>query len=133
MSEFELGQRYCPDCGCPASRCESYGPGRKCCPDCKHRAAAIPCVDENDWFYLLRFPDGTVAQCAGDWDVAHKHLRLIRAEPGWPKGGPVPTLIGAYGPNRIGGPEGRGGVYSYGYTPTLIGSIDVPRGGWIRV
>lgn len=92
-------------------------------------APAIPRVDERDWYYLIRFPDGHVAQCAGDWDVAHKHLRMIRAEPCF-AGGPVPTLIGAYGPNRVGGPEGRGGVYSYGYTPDVIGSIDVPRPEW---
>ena len=92
-------------------------------------APAIPRVDDRDWYYLIRFPDGHVAQCAGDWDVAHKHLRLIRAEPCFAVG-PVPTLIGAYGPNRIGGPDGRGGVYSYGYTPDVIGSIDVPRPEW---
>lgn len=27
----------CRDCGCPARRCNSYGCGRKCCPDCDHR------------------------------------------------------------------------------------------------
>ena len=90
---------------------------------------SIPRVDERGWHYLIRFPDGHVAQCAGDWDVAHKHLRLIRAEPCF-AGGPVPTLIGAYPPDSIGGPDGRGGVYSFGYSPDVIGSIDVPRPEW---
>src|SRR5690348_3381095 len=30
----------CPDCGCPYDRCVSYGPGRKCCPDCRHTTGA---------------------------------------------------------------------------------------------
>ncbi|QFG06057.1 hypothetical protein KDW75_gp55 [Mycobacterium phage Mercurio] len=119
----------CRWCDCPADRCAGYGYGRKCCPDCTHGRPAIPRVDDRDWFYLIRFPDGHVAQCAGDWDVAHKHLRLIRAEPCF-AGGPVPTLIGAYPPDSIGGPEGRGGVYSFGYSPDVIGSIDVPRPEW---
>lgn len=34
---------------------------------------------------------------------------------------------------RVGGPEGRGGVFSYGYSPDVIGSIDVPREEWIPV
>lgn len=91
----------------------------------------IPRVDGNGWHYLLRFPDGTVAQCAGDWDIARKHLKLIRSDGTWPDGGPVPTLIGAYGPNAVGGPEGRGGIVSFGYSPNLIGSIDTPRDEWI--
>ena len=78
----------------------------------------------------LTFPDHTVVQCAGDWEVAHRHLRAIRAEPRWPKGGPVPVLVGAYPPDSIGGPDGRGGVYSFGYSPDVIGSIDVPRPEW---
>ncbi|AYD84015.1 hypothetical protein KDW72_gp52 [Mycobacterium phage Grizzly] len=105
--------------------CPARVGGRTC------RCQQIPRVDEHGWHYLLRFPDGTVAQCAGNWDVAHKHLRAIRSEPHWPKGGPVPTLIGAYPPNSIGGPEGRGGIVSLGYSPNLIGSIDVPREDWI--
>lgn len=124
-----IGRWPCPDCGTTAARCQLYRYGVKCCPDCRHTLAPLPRVDDRGWHYLIRFPDGHVAQCAGDWDVAHKHLRLIRAEPCfavWP----VPTLIGAYGPNRIGGPDGRGGVYSYGYTPDVIGSIDVPRPEW---
>lgn len=125
----ELGSYDCRYCDCPADRCAGYGYGRKCCPDCHHRPI-IPKHDEHGWHYLLRFPDGLVAQCAGDWDVAHKHLRAIRLEPCW-AGGPVPTLIGAYPPNAIGGPEGRGGVFSFGYSPDVLGSIDVPRTDWI--
>ncbi|GFG65801.1 hypothetical protein MKUB_32910 [Mycobacterium kubicae] len=94
-------------------------------------STAIAREDDAGWYYLLRYPDGLVVQCAGDWNVAHEHLKQIRAEPHWPKGGPVPILIGAYGPNRVGGPDGRGGVFSYGYSPKLIGSIDVPREEWI--
>lgn len=109
--------------GCIGDGCPHGDRGCFLCP--------IPRVDDRDWYYLLQFPDGTVAQCAGDWDVAHKHLRAIRAEPIWPAGGPYPVLIGAYPPNAVGGPEGRGGVFSYGYSPSLIGSIDHPREDWI--
>lgn len=28
--------RTCRECDCPKARCEGYGRGRKCCPDCKH-------------------------------------------------------------------------------------------------
>lgn len=87
----------------------------------------IPRVDDDGWHYLLMFPDHTVVQCAGNWDVAHKHLRAIRAD--W-DGDTVPTLIGAYPPNAVGGPQGRGGVFSYGYTPTLIGNIDIDPNDW---
>lgn len=98
----------------------------------------IPRVSEDDWFYLLRYPDHTVVQCAGNWDVANNHLRHLRREyeaehlaaTGRRPDSTI-VLIGAYGPNRVGGPEGRGGVFSHGYTPTLIGSIDLPRDEWI--
>lgn len=98
----------------------------------------IPRVDDNGWHYLLRYPDHTVIQCAGDWDVANKHLRQLRAEfdaEHQAAHGRRPdstlVLIGAYGPNAVGGPEGKGGVFSYGYSPDLLGNIDVPREDWI--
>lgn len=106
----------------------SWCPCWTCRP--QHGEEPIPRYSEQGWHYLIRFPDGTVVQCAGDWDVAHKHLRLIRAD--W-DGDMVPTLIGAYPPHTVGGPEGHGGVYSYGYTPNFIGSIDHPREEWIPV
>lgn len=98
----------------------------------------IPRVDANGWYYLIRFPSGIVAQCAGDWDIAHKHLRLIRqqcdeqhqAEHGRPAD-TVPSLIGAYPPNSVGGPEGKGGVFSFGFSPNLIGNIDIDLSEWI--
>jgi hypothetical protein len=120
----------CRGCDGSAMRCVQAGRGRKCCPDCDHRPRLVPAVDEHGWHYLIRFPDGTVVQCAGNWDVAHKHLKAIRAD--W-DGDTVPVLIGAYGPKSVGGPTGKGGVFSYGYSPNLLGSIDLPREDWIRV
>jgi hypothetical protein len=36
----ELGAKLslCRGCDCPKQRCDSYGSGRKCCPDCRHPA-----------------------------------------------------------------------------------------------
>ncbi len=100
---------------------------------------AIPRVDDNGWHYLIRYPAGTVVQCAGDWDVAHKHLRQLRqlydeqhrAQHGRPADSTI-VLLGAYPPNAIGGPEGKGGVFSYGYSPNLIGNIDIDPSEWIQ-
>jgi len=30
------GEAACEGCDCPRDVCDSYGLGRKCCPDCKH-------------------------------------------------------------------------------------------------
>lgn len=100
-------------------------------------AEPIPRVDENGWHYLIRYPAGTVVQCAGDWDVASKHLRLLRqlydeqhrAEHGRPADSTL-VLIGAYPPNAVGGPEVRGGVRSFGYSPNLIGNIEIDPSEW---
>jgi hypothetical protein len=98
----------------------------------------IPREDAEGWHYLLSYPDGTVVRCAGNWDVAHNHLRLVRRsyvdehraefdkDPDT-----VPTLVGAYGPDAVGGPEGKGGVVSLGYTPTKLGTIDLHPNDWI--
>lgn len=124
MAEDREGTLMTHRDSCPAG---PLGPlGGEC--NCR----TIPRVDENGWHYLLMFPDHTVVQCAGDWDVASKHLRAIRAEPRWQKGGPFPVLIGAYPPNSVGGPEGRGGVRSFGYRPNLIGNIDIDPSEWIN-
>lgn len=120
----------CRGCDGSAMRCVQAGRGRKCCPDCDHRPRLIPAVDEHGWHYLIRFPDGAVVQCAGDWDVAHKHLRAIRAD--W-DGDEVPTLIGAYPPYAVGGPEGPKTPRVYGYSPDFLGSVDLPREDWVRV
>lgn len=32
----------CSGCGSSDDRCASYGPGKKCCPDCEHRSATAP-------------------------------------------------------------------------------------------
>lgn len=111
-----MNGRHAPWCPCWTCRPE-------------HGDEPIPRYSETGWHYLIHFPDGTVVQCPGDWDVAHKHLRMIRAD--W-DGDTVPTLIGAYPPHSIGGPEGHGGIVSLGYTPNFIGSIDHPREEWIR-
>ncbi|MCV7226081.1 hypothetical protein [Mycolicibacterium komossense] len=123
----------------PCRRCGHLGRCRSCVADPEFEfRPAIPRVSEDDWFYLLKYPDHTVVQCAGDWDVALKHLRALRIEyeaeqlaATGRRAESTVVLIGAYGPNRVGGPEGRGGVRSFGITPTLIGSIDVPRAEWI--
>lgn len=48
----------CPDCGCPAERCEPLWSGqRKCCPDCRH---AIP----RDDAYQTSLAD----DFSGKWD-----------------------------------------------------------------
>lgn len=98
----------------------------------------IPRVDENGWHYLLLYPNRTVVQCAGDWDVASKHLRTLRqqhADQHEAATGRRPdstiVLLGAYPPNSVGGPEGRGGVRSFGYSPNLIGNIDIDPSEWI--
>lgn len=31
-----LMANLCTGCDCPEDRCINYGPGRKCCPDCRH-------------------------------------------------------------------------------------------------
>lgn len=107
---------------CPA------GVGGRTC-----RCRTIPRVDDDGWHYLLRFPIGVVVQCAGDWDVARKHLQLVRRQYAehHPDARTVPTLIGAYPPNSVGGPEGRGGVRSFGITPDMIGNIDIEPDDWI--
>ena len=35
----------CTGCDCPEDRCIGYGPGRKCCPDCRHPE---PCNEVTD-------------------------------------------------------------------------------------
>lgn len=81
---------------------------------------------ETEWHYLIHMPDNDVIRCPGNEDVAIKHLKAIRED--WVVAHPdppfVPYLIGVYPPNAIGGPDGVGGVYSYGFTPTHTGSID---------
>lgn len=90
-------------------------------------------------YYLIHLGDDVV-QCPGDYDIAVKHLQALRVDAvnaalaaTGRKPDSVPWLIGVYPPCSIGGPEGKGGVYSYGYTPTLIGEYCTPRAKWQRV
>jgi hypothetical protein len=94
---------------------------------------------KDEGFYLIHLGYDIVS-CPGDWDTALKHLAHIRgdfveqhrqATGRDPER--VPWLIGVYPPHTIGGPEGKGGVYSFGYEATLHGQIDVPRNQWQRV
>lgn len=89
-------------------------------------------------YYLIHLLN-EIVQCPGDQETATKHLKQLRADAieehrrAYGKDpDSVPWLIGVYPPNTVGGPDGKGGVYSYGYMPTLFGHIDVPRTHWQR-
>lgn len=96
------------------------------------------CGDERlRWHYLIYLDAGEILKCPGDQPTASRHLRQIRewyieehlAATGR-KPDTVPWLIGVYPPGSVDGPEGKGGVFSYGYSPTLLGSIDTEPGEW---
>lgn len=36
LARVEQLNALCPGCGIARAICDNYGPGRKCCPDCKH-------------------------------------------------------------------------------------------------
>lgn len=93
-----------------------------------------------DWYYLINLGGGEIVQCPGNGLRATEHLRQIcmdhvvehKARTGREPDS-VPWLIGVYPPNTVGGPDGKGGVYSYGYKPTLLGHINTPRDEWQRI
>ncbi|WP_135451327.1 hypothetical protein [Mycobacterium sp. DL99] len=93
----------------------------------------------SDAHYLINLTGGEIVQCPGDQATAERHLRYLRerhiaeAEEAGRDPYPLPSLIGVYPPWSVGGPDGKGGVFSYGYKPTLLGSIDAPRSQWSRV
>lgn len=90
------------------------------------------------WCYLIHLTNGDVVKCIGDQAIAERHLKQLREQHtahhieqhGRPPD-TVPYLIGVYPPHTIGGPEGRGGIRSYGYSPTLFGTIDTDPEDWI--
>jgi hypothetical protein len=92
-------------------------------------------------YYLINMGGGDIVQCPGDQATAEKHLRQLRnwysttykATHGGRRPEAVPWLIGVYPPESVGGPEGKGGVYSYGYAPNWLGSIDTNPADWQRV
>ncbi len=103
------------------------------------RIAELLKTAESQWQYLVHLGDDVVV-CPGEQRVAHDHLQQLRrqfidehrqATGRDPE--TVPWLIGVYPPNAVGGPEGRGGVRSFGYQPTLWGHIDLPRDQWVRL
>jgi hypothetical protein len=80
-------------------------------------------------FYLIHMPDGEVVCCAGDVVDASNHLTQLRdahyVSIKEATGRPpevFPWLIGVYPPTSVGGPTGKGGVYSYGYRATKKGA-----------
>lgn len=92
-----------------------------------------------EWYYLIHL-GFDIVRCPGDQEAASKHLRQLRQEydtiilqATGKHASPVPWLIGVYPPWSVGGPEGKGGVFSYGYTPTLLGDIHTPRTEWERL
>lgn len=95
----------------------------------------------NDGSYYLIHMGQDIVKCSGDQATAEEHLRHIRnwhittykaAHNGSPPE-TVPWLIGVYGPDAVGGPEGKGGVFSYGYKWNLIGSINQHPDEWLRL
>jgi hypothetical protein len=104
-------------------------------------------AESQDWYYLIDLDAGrTILKCPGGpdqastWDIASRHLRIIRAQLGT-RGqiGPVmahpdgltATLVGVYRPYTP--DEERFMPKSYGYTPNLFGSIDTDPDEWERV
>lgn len=83
-----------------------------------------------DWHYLIEMPNHDVLKCPGNEYVALKHLKAIREELNC---SPTARLIGVYPPNSIGGPDGVGGVYSYGFTPTHEGKIGQSVDEWTKL
>jgi hypothetical protein len=77
------------------------------------------CAEDLVSRHLAEFPDHTVVE---------EHRQATGRDPET-----VPWLIGVYPPESVGGLEGKGGVFSYGYKPTLRGRIDVPRARWHRL
>lgn len=82
----------------------------------------------DDTYFLIHFPGGDVAKVVGDHQVASETLKRVRLEYDehmteltGKQPDTCPYLIGVYPPNSVGGPEGKGGVYSYGFTPSHIG------------
>lgn len=94
---------------------------------------------KNPSYYLIRLGYDIVT-CDGDAATAYAHLSKIRREhieatrqATGKNPETVPWLIGIYPHETVGGKEGKGGVYSYGYAPTLRGGIDIPRSEWKRL
>lgn len=99
-----------------------------------------PTVSDDDGSYYLIHLGRDIAKCPGDATRASLHLSQIRrdiveehrqATGRDPE--TVPWLIGVYPPGSVGGPDGKGGVFSYGYSPTMLGHINVPRSRWHRL
>lgn len=90
----------------------------------------------DEGYYLIHLGRDIVT-CPGDRTTALEHLSKIRndviIEHRQATGHDpdvLPWLIGHYPPHSVGGPSGKGGVFSYGYAPTLRGRIDIPRSEW---
>jgi hypothetical protein len=88
--------------------------------------------------YVIHLGGADIVQCPGGQTTALEHLKQLRNEhieaaraATGKDPETVPWLIGVYPPHSVGGREGKGGVFSYGYTPTLFGSIGTPRTGWV--
>lgn len=91
-------------------------------------------------YFLIHFPGGDVAKVIGGLDVATTTLDRVRQEYDenmteltGKRPDIVPYLIGVYPPNSIGGPEGKGGVYSYGFKATHIGDATTHYTLWEKL